>query len=628
MRTFAQGQKPTQQIKSASPKAQNAVFAGQSHQVRSILHLQRTIGNQTVQQLPQAQSNDREVGPTCQATARFAHDFSRIPVHPKSPIKVQAKSAVPGDAYEQEADRVSDRVMRMSTPQPRECPRCQTEQPGQEHERLWTRHIGTSDLGQTAVPAIVHEVLSSPGQPLYPTALGFMEPRFGQDFSQLRVHTDAKAAESAQAIGAAAYTSGQDVVFGAGQYAPGTAEGGRLLAHELTHVVQQASAATPTLQCQPARNDLADLELELQSKMSEREMLTRMLEESQKKSAADVYERRVNTDTQKEHRLAKVKAEAQGDLGTIVDAETVRLLKNKIDVVRDKGGFTLKVRFELSYLGLTDEEGGTRAATDILRIENAIRGAWTIDLTEGRYSGNKFRLEPQIEFRPNARKRSDKALQLIVRRDAKGESFVPGLPGRSVEISFNPKHLQGEQIVIAAHELYHLFGFTDRYFIPDKKSLKGDPNAPWAKYRVGRPDAAGRGDLLGLPDLQHLREWRDKGFISQADFDRQTRTRLKVWQEDADRILYALGAPPNAEKSAAPNDPNSPGFDPQEALRTTEAKFKQQVADLESETERYAEIADSVQKMERAIQLEEQIAVLQRKIAERKAAGAKGPAKP
>src|SRR5882757_6950309 len=65
------------------------------------------------------------------------------------------------------------------------------------------------------------------------------EPRFGHDFSQVRVHTDAKASESAQAVNALAYTTGRDVVFGVDQYAPGTTQGQMLLAHELTHIVQQ-----------------------------------------------------------------------------------------------------------------------------------------------------------------------------------------------------------------------------------------------------------------------------------------------------------------------------------------------------------------------------------------------------
>src|SRR5262249_2574029 len=90
-----------------------------------------------------------------------------------------------------------------------------------------------------AAPPIVHDVLRSPGQPLDPATRAFMEPRFGYDFSGVRVHTDARAAESARAVSALAYTVGRDVVFGAGQYAPETHEGQRLMAHELTHVVQQ-----------------------------------------------------------------------------------------------------------------------------------------------------------------------------------------------------------------------------------------------------------------------------------------------------------------------------------------------------------------------------------------------------
>jgi hypothetical protein len=90
------------------------------------------------------------------------------------------------------------------------------------------------------VPPIVHQVLDSPGQPLDAGTRNFMEPRFGHNFSQVQVHTDGKAAQSAQAVNALAYTVGKDMVFAAGQYAPGTAAGDRLLAHELTHVVQQS----------------------------------------------------------------------------------------------------------------------------------------------------------------------------------------------------------------------------------------------------------------------------------------------------------------------------------------------------------------------------------------------------
>lgn len=89
------------------------------------------------------------------------------------------------------------------------------------------------------VPPIVHEVLSSPGQPLDAQTRNFMQSRFNRDFSGVRIHTDAKAAESAQAVNAHAYTVGGNIVFDSGQYAPETATGKRLLTHEMTHVVQQ-----------------------------------------------------------------------------------------------------------------------------------------------------------------------------------------------------------------------------------------------------------------------------------------------------------------------------------------------------------------------------------------------------
>jgi Domain of unknown function (DUF4157) len=94
------------------------------------------------------------------------------------------------------------------------------------------------------VPPIVQEVLSSTGQLLDSDTRDFMESRFGHDFSQVRVHTDERAVESTQAVNARAYTVGQDVVFGQGEYAPETMEGEKLLAHELTHVVQQAGLST------------------------------------------------------------------------------------------------------------------------------------------------------------------------------------------------------------------------------------------------------------------------------------------------------------------------------------------------------------------------------------------------
>jgi hypothetical protein len=118
-----------------------------------------------------------------------------------------------------------------------ECTACQAKRQGlQSHT--------SGIIAPLIAPPIVHEVLGSPGQPLDQATRAFMEPRFGHDFSQVRVHTDARAVESTGGVNALAYTVGQDVVFGPGQYAPKTSEGRRLLAHELTHVVQQSLGPT------------------------------------------------------------------------------------------------------------------------------------------------------------------------------------------------------------------------------------------------------------------------------------------------------------------------------------------------------------------------------------------------
>ena len=89
------------------------------------------------------------------------------------------------------------------------------------------------------VPQIVEDALKSGGEPLDLRTQEFMESRFEQDFSQVRVHTDARAAESAASISARAYTAGHDIVFGAAQYAPSTPSGKTVIAHELAHVLQQ-----------------------------------------------------------------------------------------------------------------------------------------------------------------------------------------------------------------------------------------------------------------------------------------------------------------------------------------------------------------------------------------------------
>ena len=125
----------------------------------------------------------------------------------------------------------------------------------EEEETLQTKEVtGVAPAISTSAEARINNMRGN-GQPLPDFVRAFFEPRFGYDFSQVRMHTDAKAAEAARAVNALAYTVGRDIAFGMGQYAPETNEGRRLLTHELTHVVQQTAAGTPRLQRTEAEDE-------------------------------------------------------------------------------------------------------------------------------------------------------------------------------------------------------------------------------------------------------------------------------------------------------------------------------------------------------------------------------------
>ena len=253
MHTFAQKPKAPQQATPAKSTVSGRAYFGHSREVNSILHLQHTIGNQAVLRLLEDKPDGLEADSDASASGRFGHDFSQIPIHAKAPVKIQPKLAInpPGDIYEQEADRISEQVVRISEPQLHHpcacgggCKKCQAKQPNQEHFSLQTKRVQASDTGQIAAPPIVHQVLAGQGQPLDLSTRDFMEPRFGYDFSRVRIHSDARAAASAQSVNALAYTVGTDVVFAAAQFSPATAQGRKLLAHELAHVVQQGQGAS------------------------------------------------------------------------------------------------------------------------------------------------------------------------------------------------------------------------------------------------------------------------------------------------------------------------------------------------------------------------------------------------
>jgi len=152
------------------------------------------------------------------------------------------KVSQPNDAAEIEADRVADQVL--ATPV--------SSAPGGSLPRIQRSAAQSADHGGGAAPASVKSALSGSGRPLEPSLRRDMEQRFGHEFSGVRVYSGAAAGQSAADMNANAYTIGQDIVFGAGKFEPGTQEGRRLIAHELTHVVQQGNHASNTIYRQVA----------------------------------------------------------------------------------------------------------------------------------------------------------------------------------------------------------------------------------------------------------------------------------------------------------------------------------------------------------------------------------------
>ena len=357
-----------------------------SSPVGQILFLQRTVGNQAVLGL---------------LKSRF--------------IQAKLKIGEPNDKFEQEADRVADQVMRMldlskaqrkgvskddKIPRiqkmctgceeevhrqsqdsefghlelgysseeevhrrkdgiqiQRMCSECEEElhrQPMEEEEELLqTKEVsGSTREINSATESQINNIRRG-GQSLPESVQAFFEPRFGQDFSQVRIHTDSQASESANAVNALAYTIGQDVVFGGGQYSPGTESGKKLIAHELTHVVQQKADGSNYIQrdlaLTPPNPDVAEP----------------VLSDAETRDAVDFNNRRYGSDV---IRLIQDVVGA-GVTGTM-DEDTVRLIA-LIQAQFNLAGVDGKVgpdTFDLLVMELSAESAPTDTCMTMFRI--------------------------------------------------------------------------------------------------------------------------------------------------------------------------------------------------------------------------------------------------------------------
>lgn len=167
--------------------------------------------------------------------SRFEHDFSRVQVYMGAPIRIQTKLTVnqPDDKYEREAERTAEAVVR--------APVYRSGNSGQvQNVRRNTYSEGMTVAEGEAAQQI--KSLRGSGKPLSASTRTFFEPRFGCDFSGVRLHTDPKSNEMARSMDAEAFTLGRDVFFKRGKHPIASARSKKLMAHELVHVVQQGES--------------------------------------------------------------------------------------------------------------------------------------------------------------------------------------------------------------------------------------------------------------------------------------------------------------------------------------------------------------------------------------------------
>jgi hypothetical protein len=264
LHAFAPQPETTQQAQAAGPGSSSASRAGRRPALDPIIHLQHTAGNHAVERLlreaqtssgrPPALRNPDPVQAATSAPPQISRKAAGASLvlqrkcacgagalgptgeceecrsGERSLLQAKLRISEPGDAFEQEADRMAEQVT------------TSTARVSIDHAPPRVQRVATASNGPTsAAPPSVSRALADPGRPLEPGLRWRMEDRFGQDFSRVRVHTGAAAAQSARDVDAHGYTVGKDIVFGAGRFAPETVEGRRLIAHELTHVLQQSA---------------------------------------------------------------------------------------------------------------------------------------------------------------------------------------------------------------------------------------------------------------------------------------------------------------------------------------------------------------------------------------------------
>ena len=412
---------------------------------------------------------------------------------------------------------------------------------------------GVAGSESNAAPPIVHEVLQSAGEPLNESAREYMEPRFGHDFSQVRIHTDSEATESARAINANAYTVGRHVILDRNKNPEGSAAEQQVLAHELAHVVQQKGAAPgPKLTIGAAGNaaereaDTAADKVTGGSKAAPRAGSSAQSGEVQRdgpdktptpprtpydkmivaraKKRLELLNQYVTEYTIREARRLRSKSElnttldkrekmdTEGDnpfeefeqRGKMEKQRMAALNKRPLDIEITETDVKIKVKFQVRFEDPTQDSRFSEVKSG---LEKGIDQIWNQTLKGDVFGGRTFTVEPDIvKMGPKDGRDLNRWLVTVRPTDSSPVAYPgcaldqppPGTPTSVTDpgcdggvMSIPPSHITKPDIL--GHELLHLFGFVDRYIMQTIVIPGRKPRTVTQSTRKtgGRPDPLG-----------------------------------------------------------------------------------------------------------------------------------------
>jgi len=396
------------------------------------------------------------------------------------------------------------------------------------------------------------------GQPLPGSVRSYFEPRFQHDFSNVRVHTDARSAKAAQSMQARAFTLSNDVVFGEGQYAPATSVGRKLLAHELAHVVQHSQQNSQNVIHRTPRPETRNEALVRRSR-ERLEVLEPLLTQLRIQSTRTLQERLEVLPERQALDATIVEPAPPGQRQRAEDVNTSQLNRLPLQIRVNGSAVTFRVSFQVQFED--SAMGDQRYGELVSQMRAGIEMVWNQRLSGNAFGGRSFQLLPRFTRVNSNATRDLNHWLIVVRAQDLGVVTYPGctldatdpaIPTSVTDstcdggiMSVPPRHVSRPSVL--GHETLHLFGLVDRYMsltsiVPGQAPVVvNDPS----RETAGRPDPLGTADGKILhEDLRYL-------FVQFGVYDEEIsrlRSGIAFIERDVHRLreIVRLGREPHS----------------------------------------------------------------------------------